>query len=144
MWRERLMNWTEAEFELYCDQGHVKLRRTNQEPKSLWRKELGSPHRTPAPPQKLKCFEGVLDIVHSLSDESKLEFASLCTNSVMSVGKSAVKSFLLTLIHTLGMEAVLAAEEHLKNEAQSESRSPSGLLTTPTKSAASSHNSDRR
>ncbi|KAL6488036.1 hypothetical protein MHYP_G00046620 [Metynnis hypsauchen] len=106
------------------------------------------------PPQKLKCFQDILDIVHRLSDEewtaltsdaqrSKAEFASLCTNIVISVGKSAVKSFLPTLIHTLGMEAALTAEEQLKKP-QSESRSPSDQSTTPTKPAASTHDSDER
>ncbi|KAL6463466.1 hypothetical protein MHYP_G00278570 [Metynnis hypsauchen] len=117
----------------------------------------GKPSQDPPPPQKLKCFKDILDIVHTLSDEewraltndvpharSKVEFATLCRNIVISVGKSAVKSFLPTLIHTVGMEAVLAAKEQLKKEAHSESRSPSGQSTTPTEPVASSHNSDRR
>ncbi|KAL7828697.1 hypothetical protein SRHO_G00323310 [Serrasalmus rhombeus] len=117
----------------------------------------GKPPQDPPPPEKLKCFQDVLDIVCGLSDEewraltsdapharSKAEFASLCTNILISVGKSAVKSFLPTLMHTLGMEAVLTAEEQLRKRTQSESRSPSGQSTTPTKPAASSHDSDER
>ncbi|KAL7876922.1 hypothetical protein SRHO_G00035650 [Serrasalmus rhombeus] len=117
----------------------------------------GKPPQDPPPPEKLKCFQDVLDIVCGLSDEewraltsdapharSKAEFASLCTNIMISVGKSAVKSFLPTLIHTLGMEAVLTAEEQLRKRTHSESRSPSGQSTTPTKPAASSHDSDER
>ncbi|KAL7879920.1 hypothetical protein SRHO_G00021740 [Serrasalmus rhombeus] len=117
----------------------------------------GKPPQDPPPPEKLKCFQDILDIVCGLSDEewraltsdapharSKAEFASLCTNIMISVGKSAVKSFLPTLIHTLGMEAVLTAEEQLRKRTQSESRSPSGQSTTPTKPAASSHDSDER
>ncbi|KAL7877358.1 hypothetical protein SRHO_G00040010 [Serrasalmus rhombeus] len=117
----------------------------------------GKPPQDPPPPEKLKCFRDILDIVCGLSDEewraltsdaphaiSKAEFASLCTNIMISVGKSAVKSFLPTLIHTLGMEAVLTAEEQLRKRTQSESRSPSGQSTTPTKPAASSHDSDER
>ncbi|KAL7879913.1 hypothetical protein SRHO_G00021670 [Serrasalmus rhombeus] len=115
----------------------------------------GKPPQDPPPPEKLKCFQDILDIVCGLSDEewraltsdapharSKAEFASLCTSIMISVGKSAVKSFLPTLIHTLGMEAVLTAEEQLRKRTQSESRSPSGQSTTPTKPAASSHDSD--
>ena len=79
-----------------------------------------------------------------IKQRSKVEFASLCTNIVVSVGKSAVKSFLPTLIHTLGMEAVLTAEEQLKKKAQSESRSPSDQSTRPTKPAASSLNSKKK
>ncbi|KAL7877363.1 hypothetical protein SRHO_G00040060 [Serrasalmus rhombeus] len=117
----------------------------------------GRPPQDPPPLEKLKCFQDILDIVCGLSDEewraltsdaphaiSKAEFASLCTNIMISVGKSAVKSFLPTLIHTLGMEAVLTAEEQLRKRTQSESRSPSGQSTTPTKPAASSHDSDER
>ncbi|KAL7876769.1 hypothetical protein SRHO_G00034120 [Serrasalmus rhombeus] len=117
----------------------------------------GKPPQDPPPLEKLKCFQDILDIVCGLSDEewraltsdaphaiSKAEFASLCTNIMISVGKSAVKSFLPTLIHTLGMEAVLTAEEQLRKRTQSESRSPSGQSTTPTKPAASSHDSDER
>ncbi|KAL7872072.1 hypothetical protein SRHO_G00070550 [Serrasalmus rhombeus] len=117
----------------------------------------GKPPQDPPPPEKLKCFQDILDIVCGLSDEewraltsdapharSKAEFASLCTNIMISVGKSAVKSFLPTLIHTLGMEAVLTAEEQLRKRTQSESRSRSGQSTTPTKPAASSHDSDER
>ncbi|KAL7879917.1 hypothetical protein SRHO_G00021710 [Serrasalmus rhombeus] len=89
----------------------------------------GKPPQDPPPPEKLKCFQDVLDIVCGLSDEewraltsdapharSKAEFASLCTSIMISVGKSAVKSFLPTLIHTLGMEAVLTAEDPFQKE----------------------------
>ncbi|KAL7879909.1 hypothetical protein SRHO_G00021630 [Serrasalmus rhombeus] len=89
----------------------------------------GKPPQDPPPPEKLKCFQDILDIVCGLSDEewraltsdapharSKAEFASLCTSIMISVGKSAVKSFLPTLIHTLGMEAVLTAEDPFQKE----------------------------
>ncbi|KAL6488010.1 hypothetical protein MHYP_G00046360 [Metynnis hypsauchen] len=96
----------------------------------------GKPPQDPSPPQKLKCFQDILDIVDGLSDEewtpltsdaqrSKAEFASLCTN----IAISAVKNFLPTLIHTLGLEAALTAEEQLRKKTQSESRSPSDHST---------------
>ncbi|KAL6488012.1 hypothetical protein MHYP_G00046380 [Metynnis hypsauchen] len=96
----------------------------------------GKPPQDHPPPQKLKCFQDILDIVDGLSDEewtpltsdaqrSKAEFASLCTN----IAISAVKNFLPTLIHTLGLEAALTAEEQLKKKTQSESRSPSDHST---------------
>ncbi|KAL6488034.1 hypothetical protein MHYP_G00046600 [Metynnis hypsauchen] len=131
-----------------------KRKPAQPESKTTVEDTAGKSPQDPSPPQKLKCFQDILDIVDGLSDEewtaltsdaqrSKAEFASLCTNIVISVGKSAVKSFLPTLIHTLGMEAALTAEEQLKKP-QSESRSPSDQSTTPTKPAASTHDSDER
>ncbi|KAL6487995.1 hypothetical protein MHYP_G00046210 [Metynnis hypsauchen] len=96
----------------------------------------GKPPQDHPPPQKLKCFQDILDIVDGLSDEewtpltsnaqrSKAEFASLCKN----IAISAVKNFLPTLIHTLGLKAALTAEEQLRKKTQSESRSPSDHST---------------
>ncbi|KAL7876905.1 hypothetical protein SRHO_G00035480 [Serrasalmus rhombeus] len=137
--------------------GKCKHARKQSGTKTTVEDTAGKPPQDPPPPEKLKCFQDVLDIVCGLSDEewraltsdapharSKAEFASLCTNIMISVGKSAVKSFLPILNHTLGMEAVLTAEEQLRKRTHSESRSPSGQSTTPTKPAASSHDSDER
>ncbi|XP_036431291.1 scavenger receptor cysteine-rich type 1 protein M130-like [Colossoma macropomum] len=57
---------------------------------------------------------------------------------------TVMKSFLPTLIHMLGIEAALTAEEKLKKNAQTSPVSPPGQSTTPTNLAASSENSSKR
>ncbi|KAL7852463.1 hypothetical protein SRHO_G00182480 [Serrasalmus rhombeus] len=103
----------------------------------------GKPPQEPPSPHKLRCFQDILDIVVSLSDEewrslssagpstvstgkvTKLQFASLCTKIVTSVCKSAIQSYLPPLIGVVGMEAVLKAEEKLEKKAESASMSSS-------------------
>ncbi|KAL6473646.1 hypothetical protein MHYP_G00172070 [Metynnis hypsauchen] len=102
----------------------------------------GKPPQDPPSPQKLSCFQDVLDIIFSLTDRewrtlsedvphagTKLQFASLCTKIILSVSRSAVQSYLPTLLHVVGMEAVLMAEEKLRKKAERASIKPSGSNT---------------
>ncbi|KAI4881832.1 hypothetical protein NFI96_032234 [Prochilodus magdalenae] len=68
---------------------------------------------------------------------TKVQFSSLCSNIVTSVCKSAIQSYLSTLIPVVGMDAVFLAEEKLKKKAASQSVSSSGStaveeITRPT------------
>ncbi|KAL6477101.1 hypothetical protein MHYP_G00156000 [Metynnis hypsauchen] len=110
----------------------------------------GKPPQEPPSPQKLRCFQDILDIVCSLTDRewrtlsedvphagTKVQFASLCTKIILSVSKSAVQSYLPSLLHVVGMEAVLMAEEKLRKKAECASINPSGSNTAE-------ENSDKR
>ncbi|KAI4876269.1 hypothetical protein NFI96_007912 [Prochilodus magdalenae] len=66
---------------------------------------------------------GVWDKV---GEVTKVQFSSLCSNIVTSVCKSAIQSYLSTLIPVVGMDAVFLAEEKLKKKAASPSVSSSG------------------
>ncbi|KAL6485963.1 hypothetical protein MHYP_G00053550 [Metynnis hypsauchen] len=103
-----------------------------QENKHTGEGTAGTLPQEPPSPQKLRCFRGILGVVLSLSDEewrtltsdvpnegTKLQFACLCTKTITSVCKSAIQSYLPTLIRTLGMEAVVRAEEKLEKKAES-------------------------
>ncbi|KAI4897384.1 hypothetical protein NFI96_021517 [Prochilodus magdalenae] len=77
---------------------------------------------------------GVWDKV---GEVTKVQFSSLCSNIVTSVCKSAIQSYLSTLIPVVGMDAVFLAEEKLKKKAASQSVSSSGStaveeITRPT------------
>ncbi|KAL7872181.1 hypothetical protein SRHO_G00071640 [Serrasalmus rhombeus] len=122
-----------------------------QENKHTGEGTAGTPPQEPPSPQKLRCFRDILGIV--LSDEewrtltsdvpnegTKLQFACLCTKIITSVCKSAIQSYLPTLICMLGMEAVLRAEEKLEKKAESASMSSStSTAPSPKHSAESSH-----
>ncbi|KAL7872171.1 hypothetical protein SRHO_G00071540 [Serrasalmus rhombeus] len=124
-----------------------------QENKHTWEGTGGTPSQEPPSPQKLRCFRDILGIVLSLSDEewrtltsdvpnegTKLQFACLCTKIITCVCKSAIQSYLPTLICMLGMEAVLRAEEKLEKKAESASMSSStSTAPSPKHSAESSH-----
>ncbi|KAL6485916.1 hypothetical protein MHYP_G00053080 [Metynnis hypsauchen] len=56
---------------------------------------------------------------------TKLQFACLCTKVITSVCKSAIQSYLPTLICVVGTEIVLEAEEKLEKRAESASMSSS-------------------
>ena len=72
-----------------------------------------------------------------LKQGTKLQFASLCTKIIISASKSAVQSYLPSLLRVVGMEAVLMAEEKLRKKAESASINPSGSNTAE-------ENSDKR
>ncbi|KAF4084387.1 hypothetical protein AMELA_G00128420 [Ameiurus melas] len=86
--------------------------------------------------QGLMTFRDILDTVLHLSDEewttltedmthqyTKLKFASLCTEIVMSVSEFVIGKMMPDLIERFGIESVLRAEAKLKEQKQCESRS---------------------
>ncbi|KAI4884307.1 hypothetical protein NFI96_007763, partial [Prochilodus magdalenae] len=116
---------------------------------------VGKPPQEPPSPEKLRCFRETLDVVFSLSDEewttlttdvplavTKVQFASLCSNIATSVCKSAIQSYLSTLIPVVGMDAVFLAEEKLKKKAASQSVSSSGSTAVEETSRSTDDPSD--
>ncbi|KAL7850707.1 hypothetical protein SRHO_G00200560 [Serrasalmus rhombeus] len=102
----------------------------------------GKPPQEPPSPQNLRCFQDVLHIVSSLTDRewrtlsedvphavTKLQFATLCTKIILSDSKSAVQSYLPSLLRVIGMEAVLRAEQNVREKAECASVNPSGSNT---------------
>ncbi|KAF4084402.1 hypothetical protein AMELA_G00128190 [Ameiurus melas] len=86
--------------------------------------------------QGLMTFRDISDTVLHLSDEdwttltedmthqyTKLKFASLCTDIVMSVSESVIGKMMPDLIERFGIESVLRAEAKLKEKDECESRS---------------------
>ncbi|XP_066525056.1 uncharacterized protein [Hoplias malabaricus] len=108
-----------------------------------------TPPDLPSSPTSLEYFQGVFDIISSLSDEewntltidvpytgTKEQFASLYTKLMIFMSKTAMKSYIPSLLHVLGMKVVLAAEEKMKLK-----NAASVSVYLPDRSAASSENS---
>ncbi|XP_017330973.1 uncharacterized protein LOC108269538 [Ictalurus punctatus] len=88
--------------------------------------------------QGLMTFRDILDTILHLSNEewttltedmthqyTKLKFASICTEIVMSVSESVIRKMMPDLIERFGIKSVLRAEAKLKEKDECESRSRS-------------------
>ncbi|KAL6479586.1 hypothetical protein MHYP_G00130190 [Metynnis hypsauchen] len=108
------------------------------------------PPQEPPSPRSLQYFQDILDVVLSLSDQewrtltsdmpspgTKLQFACLCTRVITSVCRSAIQSYLPTLLRVVGTELVLEAEAKLEKRAE-----PAAMSSSSTTAPSPGHSAE--